>query len=932
MFILARNRRPGADRRAGKTVRVGQLSPHGARSGGETLACRLTPSGRIDVRIGTPGDGPPVASGRAEKIIAAFNAGRGEGVLHLGAAELSTDLAPPLAYWRDVGRALIGGVCGALDPTDPRLLVIPEPDQDALSDLVQAVPPMNGAEFLSIDLLSVIWSDTGAALSAQAERYKDGVQGYLKRHSSVWNVVGRVCFHLAENKGDPDYPFAFIATYVDKVSKQARPLHLPLGRALKEYGGARNRKKLLALLAPLSRAADKSAFMRELVEGGDIYHPLSWTPMEALQFLREIALYEQAGLVVRMPDWWRAKSRPPRPKVTVSVGGKAPSSLGIDALLDFEIGLTLDGKKLTQEEIEALLSASHGLVLIKGKWVEVDGERLSQVLDQWRDIQRQARAGGVSFGEAMRLLAGAPLNRGDEGIEEVRPEWSEVIAGKWLSDRLRALRSPEVGAMIEANAGLKAKLRPYQKRGVQWLSILRSLQLGGCLADDMGLGKTIQVLGILSMCQRNREKGTDLLVVPASLVDNWRIEIARFAPCLKVLIAHPSRFPSAELKKLSKKRVAAHDAVITTYGTAMRTAWMKAYPWRNLILDEAQCIKNPGAKQTKAVKAMKSTWRLALTGTPVENRLGDLWSIFDFLNPGLLGSARAFSRRCKSMASRQQGYAPLRRLVQPYILRRLKTDKKIITDLPDKTEVTAHCHLSKRQAALYQESVDALKEGIVTREGIGRRGMVLTFLMRFKQICNHPSQWLGDGAYEPAESGKFARLGELCESIAARQDKVLVFTQFREMTAPLARYLSGLFGQRGLVLHGGTPVKKRQGMVERFQEDDRLSFMVLSLKAGGTGLNLTAASHVIHFDRWWNPAVENQATDRAFRIGQKKNVLVHKFICLGTVEARIDALIADKQKLSDEVLTQGAETSFTELSNDELISMVSLDLNSALKG
>jgi len=556
------------------------------------------------------------------------------------------------------------------------------------------------------------------------------------------------------------------------------------------------------------------------------------------------------------------------------------------------------------------------------------------VLDQWREVQKQAGAGGVSFGEAVRMLAGAELDGGDsEGGEDQRPEWSQVIAGKWLSSRLAALRSPALDAEIDSDAGLRTALRPYQKLGVQWLWTLRGLELGGCLADDMGLGKTIQVLGVLSMSRRNQEKGTDLLVVPATLIDNWRLEIERFAPELKVLIAHPSRLPSAELKKLASKQVDSHHAVITSYGTAMRTEWMRSHAWRSVILDEAQAIKNPAAKQTKAVKALASRWRLALTGTPVENRLGDLWSIFDFLNPGLLGSAKAFNRLCKSMASaKHTGYAPLRKLLQPYILRRLKTDKTVIADLPGKTEVNAYCLLSKRQAALYKQSVDELKRAIEELEGIKRRGVVLAFLMRFKQICNHPSQWLGDGGYEAEDSGKLARLRELCEAIAARQDKVLVFTQFREMTAPLSRFLGEVFGRGGLVLHGATPVKKRQALVNSFQQDDRVPFMVLSLKAGGTGLNLTAASHVIHFDRWWNPAVENQATDRAFRIGQKNNVLVHKFICRGTVEERIDELIAGKQKLSDDVLSGGAESALTELDNEALISMVSLDLSSALEG
>ena len=901
---------------------------------GETLVCELTPSGRIDVRPGSAEEGPRMSAAAARRILDAFDAGRGHGLLHLGSGELSTNLHPTLSYWREIGKSFMGRACGALDPTDPESLAVPGPDPDEISAFVHGAPPMQGSERITPALLGEIWSDMGKALADRAAEFEEGVQGYLKSQNSVWNVVGRVCFHLAENKRDPQYPFAFIATYVHRVSKQAKPQHLPLGRALKDYAGSRNRQKLLALLSPISRAAEKSAFIRELVDSGDIYLPLSWTPGEAHRFLCEATLYEQAGLVIRMPDWWNVRNRP-RPRVSVSVGDKAPSKLGMDALLDFDVKLTIDGQALSPEEIEELLGSTQGLVLIKGKWVEVDRDLLGEVLDHWRDVQNQAATGGVSFGEAMRMLAGAQLDGGEtDGAGVARPDWSEVIAGKWLSSRLDALRSPQLRSEIDANAGLKAELRPYQKLGVHWLWTLRGLELGGCLADDMGLGKTIQVLAVLCLILRNREKGVDLLVVPASLVDNWRQEIERFVPeGIKMLIAHPSYIPSAELNKLSRREVDAHDAVITTYGTVMRTDWMKKHPWRSVILDEAQAIRNPGAKQTRAVKALKSKWRLALTGTPVENRLGDLWSIFDFLNPGLLGSAKAFNGFCRSLASgRHGGYAPLRRLVQPYILRRLKTDKSVIADLPDKTEVNAYCLLSKRQAALYQQSVDEMKRRIAELDGIERRGVVLAFLMRFKQICNHPSQWLGDGSYEPADSGKLSRLRELAEPIAARQDKVLVFTQFREMTEPLAGFLTEIFGRTGLVLHGGTPVGKRHALVRSFQEDDRVPFMVLSLKAGGTGLNLTAASHVIHFDRWWNPAVENQATDRAFRIGQKRNVLVHKFVCRGTLEERIDELIASKRKLSEEILSGGAESALTEMNNEELISMVSLDLRSALEG
>ena len=360
-----------------------------------------------------------------------------------------------------------------------------------------------------------------------------------------------------------------------------------------------------------------------------------------------------------------------------------------------------------------------------------------------------------------------------------------------------------------------------------------------------------------------------------------------------------------------------------------------ATPWQLAILDEAQAIKTPGAQQTRAVKQIDARARIALSGTPVENRLGDLWSIFDFLNPGLLGSGKAFSAVTKRLASQGPStgptnpYAPLRALVRPYILRRLKTDPSVIADLPDKTEVKAYCSLTRKQAVLYQQSVNALAAELARSEGMARRGAVLASLMRLKQICNHPSQWLGDGLWNEADSGKLARLREIAEVISAKQEKVLVFTQFREMTTPLAGFLAGIFGRPGLVLHGGTAVAKRQPLVRQFQDDERVPFFVLSLKAGGAGLNLTAASHVVHFDRWWNPAVENQATDRAFRIGQTRNVLVHKFICRGTVEEKIDQLIDAKRRLSQDLLEGGGEMLLTEMNDDELLTLVALDLHAA---
>jgi non-specific serine/threonine protein kinase len=390
--------------------------------------------------------------------------------------------------------------------------------------------------------------------------------------------------------------------------------------------------------------------------------------------------------------------------------------------------------------------------------------------------------------------------------------------------------------------------------------------------------------------------------------------------------------PPDRLKALGPESVKGADLVITSYGSLLRLPWLAETNWNLAILDEAQAIKNPHAKQTRAAGNLQARARIALTGTPVENRLADLWSIFDFINPGLLGSAREFSSYSKRLVERPHNpYGPLRDLIRPYILRRLKTDKSVIADLPDKTEIRAYCHLSRKQAALYQQAVRDLAEGLSDADGMRRRGIVLTFLLRFKQICNHPSQWLGDGAWNEADSGKLARLREIAEVLAARQEKALIFTQFREMTGPLAAFLGGIFGRPGLVLHGETDVKKRRGLVKQFQDDESVPFFVLSVKAGGTGLNLTAASHVIHFDRWWNPAVENQATDRAFRIGQTKNVLVHKFVCRGTVEEKIDDLIESKKQLSKDLIEGGGELLLTEMKDDELLKLVSLDINAALK-
>ena len=603
-------------------------------------------------------------------------------------------------------------------------------------------------------------------------------------------------------------------------------------------------------------------------------------------------------------------------------------------MMEFSVGVSLDGETLSPGEIASLLEASGGLIPLKGKWVEVDPEKLKEALEHWKDVENEVRTEGITFFEGMRLLSGANLAKEheDDGEAEIR-EWSGLSAGPELESILQGLRSPEIREET-VPPDLKAELRPYQQTGYAWWRFVVRLGLGACLADDMGLGKTIQVISLLLDLKRDTPKQASLLVVPASLIANWKSELARFAPSLSFAVAHPSEV-NTNAREIGLADADRFDLIITTYGMIARNAWMKQHRWRLAILDEAQAIKNSGTKQARAVKELTARSRVALTGTPVENRLSDLWSLFDFLNPGLLGTSKQFSSFVKRLQDAPvPSFEPLRNLVRPYILRRLKTDKRVISDLPDKTEVKAYCALSKHQAALYQNAVDDLAEQLEASDGIQRRGIVLTQLMRLKQICNHPAQVTGTNDYAPDRSGKFRRLAEIAEEIASRQEKALIFTQFREITEPLAEFLATLFGRSGLVLHGGTSVKKRKEFVDQFQREDGPPFFVLSLKAGGTGLNLTAASHVIHFDRWWNPAIENQATDRAFRIGQKKNVLVHKFICRGTVEERIDEMITRKAQIAGEAIggNDAGEVLLTEMDNDTLLRFVKLDIQQATAG
>jgi len=898
----------------------------------------VTPSGRIIVVESPEDDRDAVApstettsDARLKKRIArAFSAGQAEGLFTLAAERTDWTSAPEFGFWRDFAARYLTQRCHTPELGGGPITEVAAPASAELTTFLADVPPMQGGEYLTEGVLGGIWDDLDSWVRNQAAGHRDGLRGFLKDRASLWHQVGRVCFHLAENSRDPEYPFAFLATYAPSVRHGTRIQYQPLSKALREYAGAKNKKALVKLLSPVQLASEKSGLIKELLETGDLYQPLAWTPREAYRFLKDVPELEESGVLVRMPDWWKKR---PRPRVGVSIGEKRQKRFGADAMLDFRVQLALGDQELTQAEWQQLMQADEGLVLLKGQWVEVDHARLNEALEHWKQVEKHA-GDGISFVEGMRLLAGAPqdLSHDGDGDAEHR-EWSFVHAGEWLGKVLDEMRDPGGVEDFTSAADLRATLRAYQKTGVGWLAFLTRLGLGACLADDMGLGKTIQVLALLAARKNKRGARPSLLVVPASLLANWKSEMERFTPTLRATFVHPSETPKDELARMADgpdKAVRNVDAVLTTYAMLQRQAWLQDLRWHLVVIDEAQAVKNPAARQTKAVKRLQADARIALTGTPVENRLSDLWSIFDFLCPGLLGSQKKFKEFVKALNAREQHrYAPLRRLVQPYILRRLKTDKRVIDDLPDKTEVRAFCGLEKRQAAFYAKMVDEMAAALENLDGMKRRGLVLAYLMRFKQLCNHPSQLLGDGNYRPADSGKFARLAEICDEIASRQEKALVFTQFKEMTDPLAGFLADVFHRSGLVLHGSTTVKRRKQLVDQFQREDGPPFFVLSLRAGGTGLNLTQASHVIHFDRWWNPAVENQATDRAFRIGQHRNVLVHKFVCRGTIEEKIDTLIEEKTQLADDILEGGAEKMLTEMSDTELVRLVALDIDRA---
>lgn len=667
------------------------------------------------------------------------------------------------------------------------------------------------------------------------------------------------------------------------------------------------------LLADLGKASTVFPLIEDSLKDS---HPvaLKLNTDEVYGFLRETApLLEQSGFGILFPSWWQKTSArlgvklKLRPRNSSRIGS---GLLGTDGIVEYDWMIAVGDQTFAPEEFNKLAKMKVPLVNIRGQWVEIKSEEIEKAL---RFFQKVHSNNELNLGEALHLALD------QENLDTGLPILDVETEG-WITELMNGLSDNVKIAQIHAPNTFQGQLRPYQVKGLSWLEFLRQFGFGACLADDMGLGKTIQLIALL-LQERSISSSSQqtLLICPMSIVGNWYRELHRFGPSLKVLVHHGSGRLAGE--KFIEE-VKNYDVIITTYSLAARDIDnLSRIEWHRIVLDEAQNIKNPDTKQTLAIKKLKSGYRVAMTGTPVENRLSELWSIMDFLNPGYLGTLSEFKRNFIIPVEKfhdQETAVTMKRLIQPFVLRRLKTDPKIIQDLPEKMEMKVLCNLTREQATLYEAVVKDMLEKIENSEGIERKGLVLSTLTKLKQVCNHPAQFLHDHSNFAGRSGKAARLEEMLEEALAEGDKALIFTQFREMGVMIHKYLQDKFETEILFMHGGTPKKQRDAMVQKFQEDGQgPKIFILSLKVGGVGLNLTAANRVFHFDRWWNPAVENQATDRAFRIGQKRNVQVHKFVAVGTLEERIDQMIEQKKELAERIIGTG-EAWLTEMSTSQL--------------
>jgi len=704
---------------------------------------------------------------------------------------------------------------------------------------------------------------------------------------------------------------------VERLAYAGRTIELPQETLLSGLGLA---SKLYPLIEPSLQAQRPQS--------------CQLNPLQAYEFIKSVAWrFADSGLGVVLPpsltktDGWASRLglsiQAETPKVTPAKGG-----LGLQSLLNFKWELTIGGQRLSKAEFDRLIALNSPLVEINGEWVELRAPDVKAAQTFFTSRKEQMT---LSLEDALRLASG------DTQMIEKLPVVNFEATGQ-LQELLNTLSDNQAVSAIATPASFRGQLRPYQAVGVGWLAFLERWGLGACLADDMGLGKTLQLIAFLLHLQENEAlENPTLVVCPTSVLGNWEREVKKFGPTLKVLVHHGDKRAKG---KAFAAEIKAKDLIITSYALVFRDAKeFQGIKWQGLVLDEAQNIKNSEAKQSQAVRQIEASFKIALTGTPVENRLQELWSILEFLNPGYLGPRNFFQRRFAIPIEKygdRESLQTLRSLVRPFILRRLKTDKEIIQDLPEKQEMTVFCGLAAQQAVLYQKIVEESIAELDSAEGIQRRGMILALLVKLKQLCNHPALVKAEAKpkeleIKSQESGKLQRLVEMLEEVLAEGDRALIFTQFAEWGKLLKPHLEQHLGREVLFLYGGIRQQQREEMIDRFQHDPQgPPIMILSLKAGGTGLNLTRATHVFHYDRWWNPAVENQATDRVFRIGQTRNVQVHKFVCTGTLEEKIHDMIESKKALAEQVVSAG-ESWLTELDTDQLRNLLILDRNAIIE-
>ena len=788
-----------------------------------------------------------------------------------------------------------------------------KPDEMSLCVQSNHAPLIHGREYLNEEFLSSIYGKINETVKQKCISSGTDIGRYLEQFLPSSTLRGMLVLYFSAPDTSGETPFCLDFLWEYQENGISRIIQLKdLGEKLKDDEDS------IYLICSYLLPFIESRMWQEI--GARFIQKTRLSAAQAFSFLKNYREIQCLGYKIRL-DEKLGNGKLPRPQVCVQFNsGASGVRLKCSDFLEFSIFGAIEGAELSDEEITQIERCKDNLIFLKGRWIEVEPDSFSKIIAYWQEKKSLKRK--LSYFDVLWLKAGVnPFRDTADSIF-----FSQENCFFDITDDFQVHRedlgdsSPAQLGMLLPNSILK--LRHYQEVGVNFLWKITALGFGACLADDMGLGKTIQILALIDLWKREGklQKAPVLLVMPPTLFFNWRAECERFVPDLRVAILHGS-VPWEKKRFLQNHSdfLNSYDLVFTSYGMLTILSDLENLSFAAIIADEAQTIKNPATKQSRAIRKLNGKYRIALTGTPVENRIEDLWSIFDFINPGLLRDLKSFQAFARSL---NNDYSAIRKLIKPFILRRLKTDTDIVPELPDKIEYKHYCRLGKEQVNLYKAEIDRLRNDLAQKDN--SQGIIFSILTKLKKICNHPDHYLKRSEYNVELSGKFETLKQLIEQIVEMDEKVLIFTQFREIIAPLKIFIEQNFKVPAYCLHGGVAIKERKELVQKFQSVDGSACFILSLKAAGVGLNLIKANHVIHFDRGWNPAVEQQASDRAFRIGQKKNVLVHKLICKGTLEERIDQLMADKMKLASDLLSDGIEKILVDMTHDELIDFLSL--------